>query len=299
VLALAIVAAACNSGGGGGGGNSSSPSASPKPELTVGVSGAFAENQIVAEMYAQVLENAGYKVSRQLDLGSREISDKALQEGQIDLKPEYLGSELLFLDPNGQGSGDPAAEAQALQPLLSAKGVTLLDYSQANDTNSFVVTQETADKYSLDTMSSLAPVAGQLTLGGPPECPQRPFCILGLKDTYGITFGHFKPLDVGGPLTVAALKNGDIDVGLLFSTSSVIAANKWVVLQDDKQLQQAENIAPVIRTDVLNDEIKNLLNAVSAKLTTDNITALNAKVEIDQEDPADVAKGFLQEQGLI
>jgi osmoprotectant transport system substrate-binding protein len=142
-------------------------------------------------------------------------------------------------------------------------------------------------------------VASTLILGGPPECPTRPFCAIGLKDTYGVTFGSFKPLDIGGPLTVAALKSGTIDVALLFSTSSVIAANSWVVLQDDKHLQQADNIAPVVRTAVLNDEIKGLLNSVSAALNDDNITALNAKVEIDKEDPADVAEGFLQDQGLL
>jgi osmoprotectant transport system substrate-binding protein len=125
--------------------------------ITVGVSGAFAENQIVAEMYAQVLEAAGYTVERQLDLASREISDKALQQGDIDIKPEYLGSELLFLDPSAQASGDPAAEAASLAPLLKEKdGAVLLDYSQANDTNSFVVTAETAETYGLVTVSDLA-----------------------------------------------------------------------------------------------------------------------------------------------
>ena len=144
-----------------------------------------------------------------------------------------------------------------------------------------------------------ASIASTLILGGPPECPTRPFCALGLKDTYGVTFGSFKPLDTGGPLTVAALKRGTIDVGLLFSTSSVIAANNWVVLQDDKHLQQADNIAPVVRTAVLNDEITGLLNKVSTALTDENITALNAKVEIDKQDPGDVAAGFLQDQSLL
>lgn len=144
-----------------------------------------------------------------------------------------------------------------------------------------------------------ATIASLLTLGGPPECPTRPFCAIGLKDTYGVAFGSFKPLDTGGPLTVAALKSGTIDVALLFSTSSVIAANSWVVLKDDKHLQQADNIAPVVRTAVLNDEITGLLNKVSSALTDDNITPLNAKVEIDKDDPADVAAGFLQEQGLL
>ncbi|MGH2735923.1 MAG: glycine betaine ABC transporter substrate-binding protein [Actinomycetota bacterium] len=142
------------------------------------------------------------------------------------------------------------------------------------------------------------PVAGELTLGGPPECPERPFCIPGLEETYGIEFGKFQPLDVGGPLTVQALENGQIDVGLLFSTSSVIAENGWVMLEDDKSLQTAENITPVVNSESHDDTIEGLLNDVSAALTTENITELNGRVEIDKESPADVASSFLEEEGI-
>lgn len=142
-------------------------------------------------------------------------------------------------------------------------------------------------------------VASQLTLGGPPECPERPFCIPGLRDVYGVEFGEFLPLDVGGPLTVEALRNGDIDVGLLFSTSSVIGEEGWIVLEDDKNLQTAENITPVVRTAVLDAAINDRLNAVSAALTTENITELNGQVEIDGQDPAEVAAGFLESEGLL
>ena len=142
-------------------------------------------------------------------------------------------------------------------------------------------------------------VASQLTLGGPPECPERPFCIPGLQETYGIEFGEFVPLDVGGPLTIEALQGGDIDVGLLFSTSSVIADEGWVLLEDDKSLQTAENITPVVRSDVVDDTITERLDAISAALTTENITELNGRVEIDSEDPADVARDFLESEGLL
>jgi len=144
-----------------------------------------------------------------------------------------------------------------------------------------------------------ATVASQLTLGGPPECPERPFCLPGLKEVYGIEFGEFKPLDVGGPLTVEALRNGDIDVGLLFSTSSVIGDEGWVVLEDDKQLQAADIITPVVRSEVVDDAITERLNAISAALTTENVTELNGRVEIDGEDPADVAADFLDSEGLL
>jgi len=141
------------------------------------------------------------------------------------------------------------------------------------------------------------PVASQLVLGGPPECPQRPFCIPGLEETYGIEFADFKPLDVGGPLTVRALKGGQIDVGLLFSTSSAIVANDFVLLEDDKGLQTAENIAPLIGEKV-DDSALELLDQVSAALTTENVTELNGRVELDQEDPADVAADFLEQEGI-
>lgn len=142
------------------------------------------------------------------------------------------------------------------------------------------------------------PIASQLTLGGPPECPERPFCEPGLKETYGIEFESFQPLDVGGPQTVNALKAGRIDVGLLFSTSSAIAANDFVVLEDDKNLQQAENITPIVRTEVLDDTIEGVLNDVSGALTSETMIELNGRVEIDQEDPSDVASGFLEEEGI-
>jgi glycine betaine/choline ABC-type transport system substrate-binding protein len=141
------------------------------------------------------------------------------------------------------------------------------------------------------------PVASQLVLGGPPECPKRPFCIPGLEETYGVEFQDFQPLDVGGPLTVEALKAEQIDVGLLFSTSSAIVANDFVVLEDDKNLQSAENITPLVSEEIAGD-VEPLLNDVSAALTTDGITELNGRVELDKEEPADVAADFLDEEGI-
>ncbi|MGH2678786.1 MAG: glycine betaine ABC transporter substrate-binding protein [Actinomycetota bacterium] len=142
-------------------------------------------------------------------------------------------------------------------------------------------------------------VASQLTFGGPPECPERPFCLPGLQETYGIEFAEFIPLDVGGPLTVEALQNGDIDVALLFSTSSVILDEGWVVLEDDQNLQAADIITPVARTEILDDVIAERLDAISAALTTENIIDLNGRVELDGEDPADVAADFLESEGLL
>jgi len=141
-------------------------------------------------------------------------------------------------------------------------------------------------------------VASQLILGGPPECPERPFCIPGLEETYGVEFQEFKPLDVAGPLTVRALEGGEIDVALLFSTQSVIADRGWVLLEDDQGLQTAENITPVVSHSVHDVAVETLLNQVSGALTTENITELNGRVEIDGDKPADVAADFLQSEGI-
>jgi osmoprotectant transport system substrate-binding protein len=275
------------------------PSGPGKGTIVVGVSGAFAENQLVAEMYAQVLEHAGYAVSRQFDLRSREISQSALESGQIDIKPEYLSSLLAFIDPNADPSNDPRHVAGQDAEVLEARGVSVLTPSPAQDQNVFVANTETARRFGLTTMTSLAGVANQLTFGGPPECPQRAFCLPGLRDAYGILFHDFEPLDTGGSDTVAALKSDDVQIGLLFSTDPTIGANGFVPLADDKQLQDAENITPVIRTEVLNDEVRDLLDGVSAKLTTDNVTTLVGEIAINGEAVGDVARAFLVANDLI
>jgi len=295
VLALGIGAVACTTSPT----NVARPSGPGKGTIIVGVSGSFTENQLVAEMYAQVLEHAGYTVQRQFDLRSREVSQSALESGQIDLKPEYLSSLLLYLDPNGQHSNDPRAVAAQVAARLAPSGLSVLTPSPAQDQNTFVANAETAQRFGLTTMSSLAAAAGQLTLGAPPECPQRPYCLTGLKDVYGILFWDFVPLDAGGPQTVEALKNNDVQIGLLFSTDPSIEANGFVQLEDDKQLQDAENITPVIRTAVLNDEVRRRLDGVSAALTTDNMTALIGKVVLDGQDIPTVARDFLRANDVL
>jgi osmoprotectant transport system substrate-binding protein len=295
LLALALVGSACaaDEGPGGGGGDGGEAQQS----LTVGADN-FAESEIVAEMYAQVLENAGFEVSREFGT-TRETRIPAMENGEIDVAPEYLATLLLFLDPSAEATSDPEATAQDLQPLLEEQGLETLEPSAAVDTNAFVVTQETADEFGLTTVSDLQPVAGELTLGGPPECPERPFCLPGLRDVYGIEFGEFVPLDPGGPLTIEALDTGEIDVALLFSTQSVIAQNGWVLLEDDKGLQAADNITPLIRSEVADEEVASLLNEVSATLTTENVTLLNGAVEVEEHDPAQVARRHLQEEGIL
>jgi osmoprotectant transport system substrate-binding protein len=260
----------------------------------------FNESTILAEIYAQVLEDAGYPVERKLNLGIREVVKPALESGDIDLVPEYIGSLLGFL------GGSPSADAQATwdeaKALFEPSGVTLLDFAPGEDKNAYVVTRATADEYGLEKVSDLAPVAQDFVFGGPPECPDRDFCLKGLQDVYGLEFAEFAPLDSGGPLTVAALKAGDIDVALLLSSQGVIIAEDFVVLVDDQLLNPAENVAPAIRTEIVDaygDDLTSLLDRASVKITTKDLIGMNSRADIDGVDPATVARDWLIDNDLI
>jgi osmoprotectant transport system substrate-binding protein len=293
-LVAVIVASAC-------GGTTSPGTGAAKPTVIIGSTN-FSEQLIVGELYAQLLEANGYTVTRKFNLGAREIVFPALTSGQIDMEVDYLATLLAFVNKSATGSTDPKVTAAALQKELDSKNVTVLDYAPAVDQNGFVVTKATADKNKLAKLSDVAAVGSQLVLGGPPECPTRPFCALGLKNTYGITFKDFKPLDTGGPLTVAALKAAQIDVGLLFTSDSTIAVNGFVLLDDDKHLQLSDNVAPVVRNDLLSkapSDFKSLINSIAPKLTTAELTALNKQADVDKTDPKAIASAWLKKQGLI
>ena len=162
------------------------------------------------------------------------------------------------------------------------------------------MTRPTADRLRLRTLSDLAPVSDQLILGGSAECPIRPFCLVGLRDVYGIRFRDYRILDTGGPLTIAALDSGQIDVGVLFTTDPMISARQYVLLADDRSLQLADNVAPIVRMDLLKkapSSFPGLLNAVSAKLTTDELTRLNSQVALDGQEPRAAASAWLRAAG--
>ncbi len=284
LVALALVAAACGSG----------EDAKDGPTITIG-SANFSENALVAEIYAQVLENEGYPVERNLNIGNREVYTAALESGDLDLLPEYVGSALT--NQGGTATADSAATAQALRDAFAGKGIAVLDPAPAQDKNGLVVLQSTADSLGLSTTSDLAAYS-DLVLGGPPECPDRPFCLIGFTDVYGLSFAEFKPLDSGGALTVAALEGEEIDVALLFTSDGVISAKGFVLLEDDKGLQPAENLTPVIRQEMLDeygDELAEALNEVSAELTTEELSEMNKLIGIDGEDPEQVAADWISD----
>jgi osmoprotectant transport system substrate-binding protein len=299
LLALTLVGAACGESGGGGSQGGGGGDDTAKGSIAVGVSGAFAESQLVAEMYAQVLENAGFEVERQLDLDSREVGDAALLAGEIDVKPEYLAFELPKLDESADINGTPEEVYPRVQAAAEAKDLVALQYSPANSTNVFVVLPETADANGLATMSDLAPVAGDFVLGAPPDCKTNYPCEEGLSEVYGIEFKEIKALDFGGPQTVAAIDSGAVDVGELFSLDPTITDKGYVALEDDKSLEPAGNFFALIRKDALTGEVEELLNAVTTSLTTENMLEYVGRVQVDQEDVATVATEHLQGAGLL
>jgi osmoprotectant transport system substrate-binding protein len=295
MVALALVTTSCGSTGG------PSSSASPKGTVTV-ASFNFSESIILAHIYGGALKNKGYTINYRDKLGNREIVEPALENGQIDLYPGYAATDLNFVDKRQgvalEAGADAKANVAALNARLSSKGIKALDPSAAVDQNAFAVTKAEADQNHLVKLSDVSSVASGWTLGGPPECPQRPFCQPGLEQTYGLHFKAFKALDAGGPLTYAAFKSGAINIGLVFSSDGGISANNLVVLADDKHLQQADNIVPLIRTAVANSEVTSLLNRIDAKLNTPDLTAMNKSADIDKLDPADLAATWLKNHGF-
>jgi osmoprotectant transport system substrate-binding protein len=291
---LALLLAAC------GGDDALEGGTQPNEQSSVTVGSTnFPEQLILAQMYAAVLEKAGVKVDTRLNLGAREVVFPALEKGEIDLLPEYNGSVLSFLDPKASQTTSDEVNT-ALTPLLQAKGLVALQQSPAEDKDGWAVTKETADKYGLAKLSDLKGKAGQLVVGGPPELKTRPAGIPGLKKVYGIEdFKEFKSLDAGGPLTTSALNKGDIDIGRVFTTQGAIAANNWVLLEEDKPLEPAQNVVPIGRKDAMTDQVTSTLNALSPKITTEELTKLNKLVDVDKQDPEKVANDWLTQQGLL
>lgn len=291
LVLVGLVAAACAK-------STNSGSGTPGTPVTVGANN-FAESDIVAEMYGQVLAHAGYTVHYKLDVGARQVLQAAMPS-QIQVAPEYVGS-LLSVYLGGTGSSDPDAEYREDVTRLAPKNMTLVALSPAADQNAFVVTKATADQYHLVNVSDLKNVTGKtLTLGGPPECPQSPLCLAGLKSAYGLNL-NFQPVGVCDPATAQALQQGRIDVAELCSTQSVIAQNGWVVLNDDKHLEQADNIVAEVGSALASahPDIKTLLSGVCTKLTTSALVQLDADVEINHQDASSVAKTWLTHNGLL
>src|SRR4051794_18574391 len=299
-VSAALALSACGGGGdplaNNGSGSSGSGGGTPSQTIVVG-SANFTESQILAEIYAQALQAKGVQVDKKLNIGSRETYIPALQDGSIDLLPEYTGTLLQYIDKSATATA-PDEVYSALQKAVPAQ-LTVLEKSAAEDKDAVVITQETATKYGAKSIADLAAHCGEIFFGGPPEFQTRPDGIPGIAKTYNCTFKSYQSLDAGGPLTVGALKNGDVQAADIFSTDASIPANNFVVLEDPKSNFAAQNVLPLVNKAKATPEVSAALNAVTAKLTTEELTALNAEAASDTKpSPETVAKNWLSKQGL-
>jgi len=273
------------------------PPQDPRRPTIVVASFDFPESEILAELYGQALRGRGYPVDLVARLGTREVVEPALEQGKVDLVPEYLGTALTFIDDGGLApSGDPGTTHARLQQAFATRGVSVAAFAPAEDRNGFVVTGDLARRRGLKRISDLAPLAGRLTFGGPSECPDRPLCLKGLRDRYGLEFARFQTMP-SRRVTAGALETGEIDVGMIETTDASLIGQDLVQLEDDRGLQPAENVVPVVRRQVVDrygPGLVRLLDAVSAQLTTAELRGLNRQVAVDDQPPSGVAAGWLR-----
>ena len=286
VLALAL--SACSTGGGG-------------ATVKIGSDG-FDEARVVAEVYAQALEAAGFTVDRAgIGAGARAVTKAALESGEINLKPEYIGSGLVA-GYGGEATSNGDTNRQRLQEKLTPLNITVLNYTPGQDTNAFVVTQATADQYGTK-LSDYTDVQNELKWGLATDCPTNPVCAQALKDAYGLEPTDVTLLAACDTPMAEALKNGTIDVAELCSTQPDIIVNDWVVLEDDAKTQPADHIAPLVRNDLLGavdrTKFEKTLNDVSALIDTETLAELYHAVNVDKKDLAVVARDWLSEVGLV
>jgi osmoprotectant transport system substrate-binding protein len=261
----------------------------------------FPESRLLAEVYASALEHAGVPVRREIDLGPRELVMPALQQGRVDVVPEYLGTALDAVDPLARVDRSRTdAVHRALAHALARWKLRVLQPARAQDQNALVVTRSTARRLRLADTSDLQPFAGRLTVGGPPECSHRPACLVGLRRRYGLRFRSFVPISGAGRVR-RALDDGVVDVGVMFTTDGEVASDRLVVLRDDLRLQPADNVVPVVSDDAIaryGQRLVGTLDAVSARLTTAELRFLNWRVVVAGNPPAAEARGWLRRHGL-
>lgn len=262
----------------------------------------FSEPYIVAQIYGDVLQSQGFTVQQRPELGARSELVSALESGALSIEPDYAGSLLDYLNKaDAKAATSITTAVPALRKALAPHGLTVLMPAPAIDTNVFAITKATAKKYHLGahpSLSQLKPYASQMTLGAPAECPQYAACEPGLEKVYGLHFKGFQSTDEAGPVTVTALKSDRVQIAEFFSTDAYISKNDFVVLRDDKHLQFADHIIPVIRTAVATPKVRATLNKIDAKLTTPVLTQLNDQVSLQHKSVVSVAKAWVAKEKL-
>jgi len=292
LAASALAVAGCS------GGDAEDPLAGSNSDSDAIVVGSanFPENVLLAEIYSQALENSGAEVTRQFNIGSREIYYDQVASGAITLMPEYNGALLARVDPDNTAATTEDVNT-ALEEALP-EGLDILASAPGENKDALVVTDETAARYNLKSIADLAPVAGELTLGGPPEFETRQQGVVGLRDVYGVEFRQFTPTDTGGPITIRALGDNTIQVANIFSTDPSLNTEPFVALEDPESVFGAQNVTPLVHRSDLTDENVAALDAVSEKLTTDTLIELVGQVVTDGRDIDVVAEEWLRGNGL-
>ena len=256
----------------------------------------YYSNEIIAETYAQALENAGYDVDRQFRIGQREAYLPEIEAGEIDLFPEYSGPVLQYWEPDTEARmpDDVFAALEEAAP----EGLNVLDQSPATDQDSYVITQEFADEWGIENVEDLDKVTEPMTLGANSEAESRPNGPKGLEETYGIEVGFAPIEDSGGPLTVKALKDGDVQLAIIYTADPSIESNNLVSLEDTKGLFLSSNVVP-LASDKVDDKAAEVINEVSAAMSPEDLVSLNNRSVTEQLPAADIAKDWLEEKGLL
>jgi osmoprotectant transport system substrate-binding protein len=302
LVAVALAGAGCANDSGNGGDSGSGDKGS------VNLSGQnFTEMQIMAEMYSQLLENEGYSVSTKL-VDTRDVYIKELQSGDVDVAPEYVGAlaDFLNITQNGEDaepvtSPDPTESLNALKPLADEANITLLEPAQASDQNAFAVTDEFAQQNDLATLSDLGEMGQPIVLAAAPDCEGRTDCEAGLTEEYGIDITKVLPLGYGSPQAIDSVQDGESQLVEVATTQSNVAAEGLVILEDDKNIQPAQNLIPAVSSEFLadNPDAADALNKLADTLTTEDLTELNTQVDLERADPAEVAQQYLEDNDLL
>jgi len=296
-----LTAAACSSSSSSSGSGSKSSSSNPlAPSATGSVvvgSANFPEDELLAQIYVDALQGKGIKVTPKFNIGAREVYYPEVVKGAITIIPEYNGA-LLTTSVNPKSTAASTADVNAELKAKLPSSVEILNSASAQDKDSIAVTQATATKDHLTSISDLAPYAKDFVIGGPSEFQTRADGIVGLKNIYGLTFKSFSPLDESGPITISALQSGKVQAADLFTTTPQIVTDHFVSLADPKNLFAAQNVTPLVYTKGVNATIVSTLNAVSAVLTTNALVQMNKALTIDHASYTSVASGFLSQEGL-
>ncbi|PRY70185.1 osmoprotectant transport system substrate-binding protein [Glaciihabitans tibetensis] len=271
-------------------------SSSDGETLVVG-SQQYYSNEIVAEIYSQALENAGYTIDRQFQIGAREVYLPEVEEGNIDVFPEYTGSLLQALDPSVTSGTSDEVYSQLVEAL--PEELSVLDPAEASDQNSWTVTQAFADQYDLTDIASLSNVTEPITVGGNSELQTRPYGPDALQELYGVTVAGFTAVeDSGGPLTVKALVDNTIQLTNIYTASPLIEANDLIALEDPDGLFLPDNIVPVV-SDKVDADATDILNEISAALSAEDLVSMNAESVDEQKSSEEIATAWLTENDLL